>query len=294
MIRATLRQFETFALVADVGSFARAANRLGVSSAAVSEQIRTLETRLGYALFDRRPGTSPLLNEKGLALLGKVPMLLHSASAVTALETRPESVKTIRVGVGVYILQNLILPNLAQFQQDHPNTYVEFTPLWPQEDAMRQVSAAHVDLAYLTTRAPLRCPGVECVRDVELRLVASPHHPVVCRFTAALPSRLPMVMPCAGSWMERVIARTLSAAGIGDFEVVTRAQHMDTLIHLAVIGAGVACVLEQHVAAEVERGALVALPVRLSPFYRHVFRRPGALATPQLRQFDNFALGLLR
>ncbi len=296
MLRITLRQFETFAVVAETGSVTGAASRLGVSPAAVSDQIRVLERKLGHRLFDRRPGTSPLLNDRGVALLRKVPTILESASAVAALATdcRTKAAKKIRIGAGNYILHNLILPNLAKFQRDYPDTYVEVRPLQSQEEAARQISAGHIDLAYITTSRPAHSSGVQCLGKVELCLVASPRHPVAKRPERTLRGRLPMLMPLAGSWIERRTLHILSRAGIRDFDIVTRAQHVETLISLAVNCAGVACVLMQHVASELDKGTLIALPIQLPPAHRHVIRRADAFIVSQFRPFDKFALELLR
>ncbi len=65
MLKATFRQLETFVVVVESGSFTNAAGRLGISPAAISDQIRALEQRMDCTLFDRRPGTTPVLNERG-------------------------------------------------------------------------------------------------------------------------------------------------------------------------------------------------------------------------------------
>ncbi|MEK6295892.1 MAG: LysR family transcriptional regulator, partial [Paraburkholderia tropica] len=44
----------TFEMLADVGNFTRAAERLGITQAAVSQHLRHLEDRLGLLVF-RRP-----------------------------------------------------------------------------------------------------------------------------------------------------------------------------------------------------------------------------------------------
>jgi len=48
-----LRQLETLAAVADRGSFSAAAEALGISQPAVSQQIQTLERDIGSPLIDR-------------------------------------------------------------------------------------------------------------------------------------------------------------------------------------------------------------------------------------------------
>src|SRR5690606_38657745 len=54
MIPCTLRQLEIFLAAAEDCHFMRTANRFGISQAAVSSHIATLEAQLGKRLFVRR------------------------------------------------------------------------------------------------------------------------------------------------------------------------------------------------------------------------------------------------
>ena len=64
----SLDQLETFASVAETGSFSAAARRLGRTQSTVSVAIANLEADLGVALFDRTPRV-PTLTEAGRSLL---------------------------------------------------------------------------------------------------------------------------------------------------------------------------------------------------------------------------------
>jgi DNA-binding transcriptional LysR family regulator len=293
MLQATFRQLHTFVLVAETGSFAAAADRLGVSPAAVSDQIRALERKFGHPLFDRRPGTVPLLNERGAVLLRKAPDLLESAREVERLSTTAAP-QRVKVGTGDYILEHLFRPNLARFQQQHPETHIEFVRLSSREEAIQATRAQRMDLAYLSLYGRPSEPSAELIGLTNASLLASPNHPLANGWPPEHGLRLPMLMPLAGSLLERMIVQMLADAGINDFDVVTRAQHPDTLVDLAVAGVGVACAMREHASEALEKNLLVDLGVPLSPFYRFAFRRPNALDMEHLRQVDDFALSLLR
>ncbi len=53
LTRITLRQFEAFLAIVDLHSIGAAAERLGLTSSAVSQLLSELEAELGFRLFDR-------------------------------------------------------------------------------------------------------------------------------------------------------------------------------------------------------------------------------------------------
>src|SRR4051812_40147525 len=74
-----LRQLEYFVAVAEEANFTRAAARVHISQSGVSAQIRTLETELGAALFDRS-GRVARLTEAGAAALPYARAALEAAA----------------------------------------------------------------------------------------------------------------------------------------------------------------------------------------------------------------------
>ncbi len=71
----TVRFLRTFVAVADHGSFAAAAGQVALTQAAVSLQMRALETELRRELFDRN-GRVAVLNADGRALLPQARRML--------------------------------------------------------------------------------------------------------------------------------------------------------------------------------------------------------------------------
>src|SRR5262245_17750966 len=67
----SLNGLRAFAVVAETGSYSRAAASLNVSHAAVSQLVRALEARLGLALVVR-DGRGIKLTKEGAALAGHV------------------------------------------------------------------------------------------------------------------------------------------------------------------------------------------------------------------------------
>lgn len=289
MLPATFRQIEIFVLVAETGSFAAAADELGVSSAAISGHIAALEKKLKCDLFVRRPGSTPILTERGATLLDQSRGLLEQASAMADGAEAPRRPSRARVGTGPFILENIFLPRMAAFQALHPHLQVEFTIVNPNR-LVEALRADHLDLAYASTFQEVS-PAAELISTASQGLFARPDHSVV---SAPPGTPLPMIMALSGSVLERATLQALREAGLANFTVVTRAQHFNTMMQLAEQGLGVCFAFHDAVADAVAQGRLVELEATLPSFKRWALRRAGALQVPHLRQLDDFLTDALR
>jgi DNA-binding transcriptional LysR family regulator len=96
-----LYQLRTFSAVAELGSLARATERLHVSQPAASAQIKALEEEFGIALFDRKPN-GLALTRAGAELLPLAQRLLHAASEVSSKAQHLRGQVTGRLKVGAF------------------------------------------------------------------------------------------------------------------------------------------------------------------------------------------------
>src|SRR4051812_49733320 len=88
-----IRHFAALQALADEGSFGRAAERLGYTQSAVSQQIATLERIVGERLVERPGGPRPIsLTEAGALLLR------HAHSIVARLPAAPADLQALQEG----------------------------------------------------------------------------------------------------------------------------------------------------------------------------------------------------
>jgi DNA-binding transcriptional LysR family regulator len=118
----------TVLAVADTGSLAAAARRLGVNHTTVLRRIGGFEQRLGLRLFDRLPG--------GYALTAGGEELVAAARGMAAtVETLERRLAgqdlrldgTLRVATADTLMASILPPLLAQFRDLHPGITIEIT-----------------------------------------------------------------------------------------------------------------------------------------------------------------------
>jgi DNA-binding transcriptional LysR family regulator len=118
-----LRQLEVFVAVAEESSFTRASDRLHVVQSAVSASVRSLETELSTALFERTTRTVAL-TDAGAVLLPEARTVL--AAAALARDSVEQTKGGLRGTVALGIMQAWAHPGLSvaemvtAFQRDHP------------------------------------------------------------------------------------------------------------------------------------------------------------------------------
>ena len=128
-----LTWFRTFEAAARTLSFTAAAEEIGMTQSAVSQQVKALETRLRTPLFDRRPRGLALTDE-GRKLLPEVEAALQILSTATARHLPQAVPSALTVAGSVSVLEWVIAPRLPEFQASHPGTSITFlSTIWPDE-----------------------------------------------------------------------------------------------------------------------------------------------------------------
>ncbi|MDO1583940.1 LysR substrate-binding domain-containing protein [Rhizobium oryzicola] len=107
-------------------SFARAANELGTTAAAVSQQIRTLEEWLGQRLFERKP-RGVILTATGKTFGAEVSSALEKiAIAAESIRKRAPD-KQVSISSLPSVVNHWLGERLPDFQRRHPDIQVSIT-----------------------------------------------------------------------------------------------------------------------------------------------------------------------
>lgn len=155
--------FRAFESAASHQSFTAAAEELGMTQSAVSQQIRSLESRLGCQLFERKP-RGIALTDDARKLLPEVRRAIDTLRSATApYEEQPTGLLTIATSVSV--AQWYLAPMLPRFTRKYGHLDVRLmTTVWP--DTMSESTDVQISFGV--------DDGHEALGDNKLVLVAAP------------------------------------------------------------------------------------------------------------------------
>lgn len=130
---------QLFVRVAELESFTRAADTLGLPKGSVSRQIQALETSLGTRLLHRTTRRVQLTQD-GMVYYERCRDLLTNLDELDGLfQTDPASVSgRIRVDMPVTLARGLIIPKLPGFLQQYPGIELELSSSDRMVDVVRE------------------------------------------------------------------------------------------------------------------------------------------------------------
>ena len=137
-----LAALRAFAAYAETGNLTAAGARLNVTHAAISQQIRSLEQRLGLDLLQRN-GPQTRLSPEGQRLAQALEQGFDTiASAIDAL-TGADAARPVQISVTPSFASAWLMPRLADLRARHPevNLMIDASP------ALRQLRPGELDVA---------------------------------------------------------------------------------------------------------------------------------------------------
>ncbi|MGY6254498.1 LysR family transcriptional regulator [Paraburkholderia caledonica] len=257
-----LRALQCFVILAEELNFSRAAERLHIAQPALSQQIRSLEERLGTQLVDRarRPLT---LTEAGLYLCTEARQIL-GALEQASLATQEIGIGRrgwLSVGFTRSAMYSILPPALKAFHQAYPQVELKLFEMLTEEqtDALRDMRI-HVGIG----RQPLAIEGCTSYPLLRERVVAAlePGHPLAARkslkITDLADTPLILYPKHQNAQFKRSVLSLYRDAGLTPF-VAHQAYEIQTAIALVAAGLGVTFI-----------GESVARLGRSDVVYRHL------------------------
>ncbi|MBA2733435.1 MAG: LysR family transcriptional regulator [Acidobacteria bacterium] len=172
-----IRQLRAFTAIVETGTFTAGAQRVHITQAAVSMQIRQLEIEVGTPLFVRAP-RKIILTEAGEALLERARRILreHDVAVAEIAELAGAERGRLRVGSASAMVSADPLPQiLRELRERHPRAEVSIFS-GTSEALVRQILAGELDMAFVSLPVEARGIQTETLSRDELVAIVSPHH----------------------------------------------------------------------------------------------------------------------
>ena len=288
---AWLRAFEA---AARHSSFAAAAGELNMTSAAISHQIRSLEKKLGFGLFERLP-RGVRLTDMGAAYIPAVRKAFEDLSVATMGIFGSIGDRTLRIRVPISFAALVLVPRLPEFRQAYPGIELQLcTTIWG--DGLNSESI-DVDIRYGDGNWPDETEGCEKISNEASIVVCSPD------YARALGPDLNLadlcrgsiieIMGCEGMWDDLMKLKGLhtrrNSAGIkSDTSLIA--------LEYAATGIGSVLVLDAFARSYLDSGRLVRpVDARLPSTQAHyLMRRNRSHHTPEVLLFTEWLLDSFR
>ena len=284
-----LRAFEA---AARHSSFAAASEELGLTSAAVSQQIRLLEKHLKVRLFERLP-RGVALTDIGQAYAQPVRRSFRELETATNGLFQAPRRRSLRVRASISCAALVIAPRLAEFRQHHPEVAVELsTFVWADRFDMEN---SDIDIRWGQGDWPER----------SVRRLAGEHAIIVCRpdHAASFGPR-PDIRQIAGATVYQITGTEHDWGRMSEHFDLDLPQSSDpvrvdsSMIALSALtaGPGSVIVLESFARPYLASGQLVSpfdyrLPVASAHYLVH---RDGVEARPEVVAFSRWIAALYR
>lgn len=133
-------QLETFIVVADLGSFNKAAESLYITPPAVTKQINLLEKDLGLTLFIRTH-RGLVLTEAGKSLYKDAKYIIQYCkdSVERAKKAMQEKDNAIRIGTSPITPSTPLVQKWSQVQKEYPDIKLQMIPFMNSQENAREI-----------------------------------------------------------------------------------------------------------------------------------------------------------
>lgn len=254
-----IRQLKAFVAIAETGTFTAGAVRVHVTQAAISMQIRQLETESRTKLFIRAP-RRVILTEAGEKLLVRAYAILreHDAALEELAALTGAHRGRLRIGSASAMVSADPLPQiLRELRKAHPRVETSVVS-GTSELLVQQVLAGELDAAFVSLPVEARGVQTELLNEDYLVAIASPGHPQAKQKIASAYALAgeKLILGERGGNTRRLIDQFFAHAGV-KLKVTMELSRLSAIKRMVEEDMGVGIVPLQSVQEEVARGTLV-------------------------------------
>ena len=254
-----IRQLRAFVAIAETGTFTAGAARVHVTQAAISMQIRQLESEIGARVFVRAP-RHVILTEAGEQLLRRARHILreHDAAIDEIAELAGAERGRLRIGsASAMVLTEQLPAILKDLRKQHPAADISVVS-GTSEVLVDQILAGEVDIAFVSLPVDVRGIKTERLSEDQLVAIASPRHRLAKQKTISAYTLAGerLILGERGGNTRRLIDQFFAQAG-ATIRVAMELSRQQAIRRMVEEDMGVGIVPLQSVKEDVEKGRLV-------------------------------------
>jgi DNA-binding transcriptional LysR family regulator len=254
-----IRQLRAFVSIAELGTFTAGAQRVHVTQAAISMQIRQLENELGARLFVRAP-RKVMLTEAGEQLLSRARQILrdHDAALEEIADLTGAERGRLRVGSASAMVTTDVLPKLLRdVRRQHSRADITVAS-GTSESLVQLILGGELDVAFVSLPVEARGINTERLNQDQLVAIASPQHRLAKQKTidAFTLAGEKLILGERGGNTRRLIDQFFAQAGV-TLHVSMELSRQQAIRRMVEEDMGVGIVPLHTVREEVEKGKLV-------------------------------------
>jgi DNA-binding transcriptional LysR family regulator len=254
-----IRQLRAFVAIAETGTFTAGALRVHVTQAAISMQIRQLESEIGARVFVRAP-RHVILTEAGEQLLRRARHILreHDAALDEIAELAGAERGRLRIGsASAMVLTEQLPAILKDLRRQHPAAEIAVTS-GTSEVLVDQILAGEVDIGFVSLPVDMRGIKTERLSEDQLVAIASPRHRLAKQKTISAYTLAGerLILGERGGNTRRLIDQFFAQAGVS-IRVAMELSRQQAIKRMVEEDMGVGIVPLQSVRDEVEKGKLI-------------------------------------
>lgn len=193
----------------ELGSFAKAADRLGRSTSAISAQLKKLEEQAGTPIF-RKAGRGLALTSAGETLLAYARRLIELNDEATAAVRGVEIEGWARLGLQEDFGETLLPAVLGRFARAHPRVRIE-ARIARNAELIERVTSGRLDLALAWNDGAV-LPYSDRIADIPMRWIGQAEGGGIWRLDSGEP--LPLAALEAPCLLRSAAIKALDRAGI--------------------------------------------------------------------------------
>jgi DNA-binding transcriptional LysR family regulator len=271
----TFAQLRTFACAARAGSFAKAAEQLDISQPAVSEQIRTLEDRLGRHLFERRRGTTSILTAEGEEALEIAQTILDAGSKLFGNRRKSAEKVALRISAGPFLRENYVRPLLPRLYREFPDVEITLLPAASSTEVVRGFEKGDIDIAVFAIASDEVAPQhARQICELPIALVAAPGTRDRLAAGEVSLEDFQYIFPGNKEDDARWARKVMRNLGLTPRKPLLFIQFVDALAQMVEDGQGIGHLMTNSIADKISAGKLEPLDLAIPPMRRFIGRSP--------------------